>query len=212
MRTPFLPYVTSSLTTSAWGILQVPLSALRDLFQSCISQPISLGNFSPPDPNTTALILAFYPTRDCSASFPCPFPCAVPGPLPLLRRAGQCSRQSSPSCASHITGHSPTSQSLHHLLSHFKNAQSKIWESLRVEKELSFHDHCAMSYSTSLWSPLLEKGVAEKVTTRDYGSVQNSHRVDNILRELGFSPASQLNWNQPEIRCYQEKWPKKKAL
>lgn len=168
------------------------------------------GKFLSPWPKYNSPNSCFLPHQGLLCFFPLPFPCAVPGPLPLLRRAGQCSRQSSPSCASHITGHSPTSQSLHHLLSHFKNAQSKIWESLRVEKELSFHDHCAMSYSTSLWSPLLEKGVAEKVTTRDYGSVQNSHRVDNILRELGFSPASQLNWNQPEIRCYQEKWPKKR--
>lgn len=72
-----------------------------------------------------------------------------------------------------------------------------------MEKEFSFDDHCAMSCSTSSQSPPLEMGAAEKVTSKGYKSVQNSHR-DNTLRELGFSPASQLNWNQPEIRCYWE--------
>lgn len=131
MRAPFLPDVTSSLTTSAWGILQMwnysyySLSALRDLFQSCLPQLISLGNFSSPDPNPTALILAFQPTKDFSASFPCPFWYAVPGSLPLPRRAWHCFRQSSPSSASHITGHNPTSQSLHHLLSRCKECPIK---------------------------------------------------------------------------------------
>lgn len=71
-------------------------------------------------------------------------------------------------------------------------------------EEFSLDDHCAMSYSTSLQSPPLEKGVAEKVTIRGYKSLQISHSVDNTLREMGFSPASQLNWNQSETRCYWE--------
>lgn len=204
MRTPFLPYVTSSLTASAWGILQVTLHLLSGTCFSHTFPNPSLGNFSVADPNPAALILAFQPTMDFSAFFSCPFWCAIPGPLPLLRRAWHCFRDDchitgQTASASHITGHNPTSQSLHRLLSHFKECQSKIGESLRVEKEFSFGDH-----STSQWSPPLEKGIVEKVTSRDYKSVQNSHRVDDTLRELGFSPASQLNWNQPEIRCYWE--------
>lgn len=117
-----LPFSRNWLTYnfSMGHLAGTSLSTLRDLFQSCLPQPISLGIFFAPDPNMTALIHAFQLTRGFSAFFPCPFLCAVLGPLPLPRRAGHCFRQSSPSSASHITGHNPTSQSLHHLLSHFK--------------------------------------------------------------------------------------------
>lgn len=71
--------------------------------------------------------------------------------------------------------------------------------------KISFDDHWLMSYSTSLQSPPLEKGDGEKATSKDYKSVQN--RVTDwttLLGELGFAPASQLNWKWPEIRCYWE--------
>lgn len=74
-----------------------------------------------------------------------------------------------------------------------------------VKKEVSFEDHWLISYSTSLQSPHLGKGDAEKATSKDYKSEQNrATGWITLLGQLGFAPASQLNWEQPEIRCYWE--------
>lgn len=126
------------------------LSTLRDLFQSCLPQPISLGIFSAPDPNMTALIHAFQPTGASLPFFLAHF-CVLFWDLFLYPGGlGTASGSHSPPLPATSQGTTPLPRAFTICCPTLKNAHSDIWELLRVEKESSFDDHSAMGYSTSL--------------------------------------------------------------